>query len=191
MSASTAVTFRQAAARLGLKALPASKRELKTHFLALAKQRHPDSARPSSDGGAAAAAGSSSSRAGGKQVDMAELSESYRALAQLYDAETGQLARDPTGAPQNAFDPNRAGSFVGEVPRPDPEKVGRMWLPWQRERPASAQRLEDADAPRWALACDRAISTARAQLKAATSRAVASVRYILTADDTVPRDPKR
>lgn len=185
--------LKKAAASLGLEVLPNTRRELRSAFLGVAKRTHPDSRRGvTTSTRTTTAAGRDQPTS--SSTDMAALAESYRVLADLYDKNTGVIAPHAAsmfahGGGTSTTTASAAGFGMAaedckhcEVPLRQMEQVGKMWLPWLKDRPKSALRSEDAETPAWIKAAERCVSSA----KQASRNSIAAVRFIVTGDEAPP-----
>jgi hypothetical protein len=186
----TAATTREALSRLGLRSLPTKRHELKQHFVSLAKKSHPDTA-----AAAVRSGGASGARSTSAGVDMAQLSESYKALSALYSKESGELAPEAhlllahvagSGAAMSAHGFAPLGADPHAVPRrASAEEVGTVWFPWLKGKPKSLARAEDQerDASFVSRTADRSVAAAAAaatRVSQQASRLQRTVRYIVT-----------
>jgi hypothetical protein len=193
----TAATTREALSRLGLHSLPTKRHELKKHFVGLAKQSHPDTAAATTRSGGASGARSTSAAQSSTQrgVDMAQLSESYKALSALYSKESGELAPEAhlllahvagSGAAMSAHGFAPLGADPHAVPRrASAEEVGTVWFPWLKGKPKSLARAEDQErgASFVSRTADRSVAAAAAAATCVSqqaSRLQRTVRYIVT-----------
>jgi hypothetical protein len=193
----TAATTREALSRLGLRSLPTKRHELKKHFVSLAKKSHPDTAAAATRSGGASGARSTSAAQSSTQrgVDMAQLSESYKALSALYSKDSGELAPEAhlllahvagSGAAMSAHGFAPLGADPHAVPRrASAEEVGTVWFPWLKGKPKSLARAEDQerDASFVSRTADRSVAAAAAaatRVSQQASRLQRTVRYIVT-----------
>jgi hypothetical protein len=192
----TAATTREALSRLGLRSLPAKRHELKKHFVSLAKKSHPDTAATTMRSGASGARSTGAARSSTQRsVDMAQLSESYKALSALYSKDSGELAPEAhlllahvagSGAAMSAHGFAPLGADPHAVARrAAAEEVGTVWFPWLKGKPKSLARAEDQERDAsfvsrtadWSVA---AAAAAAARVSQQASRLQRTVRYIVT-----------
>jgi hypothetical protein len=192
----TAATTREALSRLGLRSLPTKRHELKQHFVSLAKKSHPDTAAGTTRSGASGIRSTSATQSSTQRsVDMAQLSESYKALSALYSKDSGELAPEAhlmfahvagSGAAMSAHGFAPLGADPRAVPhRASAEEVGTVWFPWLKGKPKSLARAEDQerDASFVSRTADRSVAAAAAaatRVSQQASRLQRTVRYIVT-----------
>jgi hypothetical protein len=194
----------QAAMRLlGIKKLPKTRGELKKHFVAAAKNAHPDSKLP----GKRAPASPPKHAVGAEHVkqatlaprggteDMGSLTDAFATLKGLYDKETGEISADARmiaagfGSTQvggkNAVDRHGFGIELDETAVPHsakPEDVAEVMLPWLKGKPGSMRRSEAENAgtlERSAAAARGALEKGAQAAQKKAANAKAALRFVI------------